>query len=178
MLRPGRSGDAAVGAGPVLGAEFAFEDLAGTGYRESVGDLEAPGCLVAGDQRLDVIAQVLGGQGRAGAQHDDGVHALAPLGVGDADDGALGHGRVAGHGVLHLGRVDVLAAADDHVLDPVDDEQVAAGVQVAAVAGVHPAAPEGVRRLLRLVPVALHDVPAAADDLADDSGRDLGVVRV
>ena len=38
-----------------------------------------------------------------------------------------------------LGRVHVLAAGDDHVLDPVDDEQVAVGVDVAAVAGMQPA---------------------------------------
>jgi hypothetical protein len=42
---------------------------------------------------------------------------------------------VAGHGVLHLGRVHVLPAADDHVLEPVDDVQVALLVEVAAVAG-------------------------------------------
>jgi hypothetical protein len=41
--------------------------------------------------------------------------------------------------VLHLGRIDVLAAGDDHVLHPVVDEEVAVLVAVAGVAGSQPA---------------------------------------
>ena len=58
-------------------------------------------------------------------QHDDGVHPLAPVLVGHADDRAGRHGGVLGERVLDLGRVHVLAAGDDHVLDAVDDEDVA-----------------------------------------------------
>ena len=45
--------------------------------------------------------------------------------------------------LLDLPRVDVVAAADDHVLHAVDDEEVAVLVAVAEVAGVEPAAPHG-----------------------------------
>jgi hypothetical protein len=41
---------------------------------------------------------------------------------------------VLGQHALDLGRVDVLATADDHVLDPVGDVEVAVGVEVSAVA--------------------------------------------
>ena len=41
---------------------------------------------------------------------------------------------------LDLGARDVLAAGDDHVLEPVDDEEVAVVVEHADVAGVEPAA--------------------------------------
>jgi hypothetical protein len=47
--------------------------------------------------------------------------------------------RVLGERLLDLDRIDVLAAADDHVLDPVGEEQVALVVDVAAVAGAQPA---------------------------------------
>ena len=50
---------------------------------------------------------------------------------------------------LDLGTGDVLAAGDDHVLEPVDDEQVAVLVPNADVAGVKPAAGERRRRRLR-----------------------------
>src|SRR3546814_8440286 len=35
---------------------------------------------------------------------------------------------------LDFGGVDILAAADDHVLDPVADEEIALGVEIAGVA--------------------------------------------
>ncbi len=72
-----------------------------------------------------------------------------------------------------LGRVDVLAAADDHVLDAVGDVDVAVGIHVAAIAGAQPAV-LGDRRggRLRLAPVAAHQLFAADPDLARDTGRD------
>ena len=80
--------------------------------------------------------------------HDHGVHLFAPALARDADDRALGDGRMLGEGVLDLGRIDVLAAGDDHVLDPVDDEDESVFVHVAAVAGMHPAVDDGARRFL------------------------------
>ena len=55
-----------------------------------------------------------------------------------ADDGDLGDGRVLRQRLLDLDGIHVLAAADDHVLDPVGEEQVALVVEVAAVAGPQP----------------------------------------
>jgi hypothetical protein len=46
---------------------------------------------------------------------------------------------MTGEHLLDLDRVDVLAARDDHVLDPVGEEEVALLVDVAAVAGPQPA---------------------------------------
>ena len=106
------------------------------------------------------------------ARHDDGVDDLAPTLVGDAEDGRLEHGGVGVEGVLDLGAVDVLAAGDDHVLGPVDEVQVAVGVEVADVAGAVPLAVEhGLGRLLGLVPVPGHHVRALDHDLADLAGR-------
>ena len=67
------------------------------------------------------------------------VDPLAPLVVGQPDDGAVAHRRVLHQRLLDLGRVHVEAAGDDHVLQAVDDEQVAVVVEVADVARVVPA---------------------------------------
>src|SRR5690606_15449560 len=65
---------------------------------------------------------------------------------------------------LDLAGVDVLAAADHHVLDPTRDRDITTVVHDRDVPGVHP--PVGVdhlRGLLRVVPIAGHHaVPAGA----------------
>ena len=104
-----------------------------------------------------------------GDDDERGDH-LAPLVVGDADDGDLGDGRVAEDGVLHLDRGDVLAAGDDHVLLAVGDGQVAAVVDRAAVAGVEPAAVQRLGRGVRVLPVAGEDGVALRQHLAGLAG--------
>ncbi len=104
-------------------------------------------------------------------EHDHRMHGLAPLLVRHADHGDLRHGRVARQRTLHLGGIDVLAAADDHVLHAVHQEHEAIRVHVAAIAGVHPAVAHGLGRRLRLVPVAEHHVGAAHGDLPHRAAR-------
>ena len=77
----------------------------------------------------------------------DGADLLAESLVGHADDRGLGHVGVLVERGFDLGRVDVLAAADDDVLQPVDDVEVAVGVEAAEVAGVEPAVGERLGRL-------------------------------
>src|SRR5215471_19679331 len=75
--------------------------------------------------------------------------------------------------VLYLSRIDVLAAADDHVLDPALDAQAAIGVHGGQITGVVPAI--GVDRLgreLRGVMVTAHDQVTACAKLADLAGDD------
>ena len=80
---------------------------------------------------------------RRRAQGDEGDRLLAEHVVRAADHGGLQHGGVAVEDVLDLLRIDVLAAPDDHVLDPVDQDQVAVVVEVSDVAGVQPSALAG-----------------------------------
>ena len=74
--------------------------------------------------------------------------------------------------LLDLARVDVLAAADDHVLDPADDTHVAVLVHDRQVAAVHPSG--GVNRAgggLGVRPVPAHDAVAARALLAGRTAR-------
>src|SRR5205085_7064158 len=75
--------------------------------------------------------------GRLG--HDERHHALSPLVVRLADHGHVAHVRMPRQHVLDLHRVDVLAAADDHVVHAAGHVELAVGVQPAHVAGEVPA---------------------------------------
>ena len=68
--------------------------------------------------------------------------------------------------LLDLDGIDVLAAADDHVLQAVDDEECAVVAHAADVAGAEPAIDEGGCRGLGVAPVAWRDHRSAAEDLA------------
>ena len=95
-----------------------------------------------------------------------------------ADHRALGHAGVGIERGLDLGRIDVLAARDDHVLEAVDDVEDADLVHVAEVAGVQPAIAQRLRGQLGLVPVAFHHQRPAHDDLAVLSWRQKAVLGV
>jgi len=123
--------------------------------RQGAGEHHALGDLVPGQPAIQVRDQLRLGDLVAVAQHDHRTAYLAPGGVGDADQGAFGDGRVGVQGLLHLGGVDVLAAGDDHVLEPAGDVQVPVVVDLSQVTGAEPAT-LGERRpgRVRLPPVA------------------------
>ena len=87
--------------------------------------------------------------------------------MGNPDQGGVHHVRMVVEHVLDLDAVDVLAAADQHVLGPVDDEHEALLVEAGQVAGAQPAVPEGLGGGLGLVPVELHHLRALDPQLAD-----------
>ena len=73
--------------------------------------------------------------------------------------------------ILHLASRDLDTAGVDDVLDPVHDVEVALIVEVAEVPGMELAALEGLPDLVRLFPVADHQVGEAVDDLSTLAGR-------
>jgi len=73
------------------------------------------------------------------------ILAVPPF-VRHADDCGLLHRRMTQQAALDLDRRDVLAAADDHVLQPIADFDMAIGVHDGGVAGVIPADPCGIAR--------------------------------
>ena len=113
--------------------------------------------LVIGEQLLDGGAVDPGGRLR---------HALTRL----ADDRGLKHRGVTVGTSLDLLGVDVLATADDEVLDPVHQRQVPILVEPADVAGVQPAAAQDLGRLAGPAEVAAHHVRPAHDHLTGLAG--------
>ena len=85
---------------------------------------------------------------------------------------------MAGESILDFGRVDVLAAGDDHVLDPVDEEQIALVIEVAGIARVIPPSGECLGGHLGLVPVLEHEIAASGADLSRLANADLLAIQV
>src|SRR5215210_5923610 len=148
-------------------AQLELLDLAGDGHRELVDGRDVARDLVAGDLAVAVPGDRVAVDRGVAARDDPGHQLLAVALVGDADDLHVGDVRVAVEELLDLARIEVLAAADDHVLDAPDDPQVALLVHHRKVARVHPArAVEHLVRLLGLVPVPEHHGVAARAQLA------------
>src|SRR5215210_2852925 len=174
-----RSWRAAMARGRLGGRlDLALEDLPRRSLGQLVHEPDRARVLVGRDLLLDVRPQLVHVDVLAVLEGDGGRDLLAELVVWHADHRHLGHRGVLVEHLLDLARVDVVAAADDQVLLAVDDEEVAVLVHAGHVAGVEPAAAHAVLRGLGPAPVALHDVVAADDDLADLARRQVVVVVV
>ena len=156
-------------------AELVLLYLLRGGHREDVHEVDVLRDL---EPRDAVLAErrhvVLGDVGAVGADDERG-RLLAVLLRGAADYGDVLDARHGAEEVLDLLGGDVLAAADDEVLEPPGDVVVAVGVHAADVAGMEPAAlVDALRCLLGHLVVALHRVESAAAYLAVDAyGREL-----
>src|SRR5262249_61723275 len=86
------------------------------------------------------------------------------------------HGSMAGGQRLDPRRIDIVAAANDHVLLAPGDAQIAVLVDPAEIAGHEPAvAIERFFRRLLIVEIAEHEAGAAAADLPDLARRQFAV---
>src|SRR6266446_7985548 len=133
-------------------------DLAGHRRWKTVDELDVARDLVMGDLALAERADLFGARRLAVAQTNPGAELLAVTRVGDADHLNVPDLRMAIKELLDLARIDVLAAADHHVLDPADDVAVAVRVDRREVAGVHPAGSvDRLARPLLIPPIAKHD---------------------
>ncbi len=127
------------------------------------------------------LAQARSGFGvdaRAGARDDPRGRRLAPALGGHAGDRRLGDVGVLAQHRLEVARVEVEAAADDHVLAAIDEREEAVVVEAADVAGAdEPLAggvePLGLGGLRRLAVVAGHHSRRVADDFAGRAARQL-----
>ena len=153
--------------GSRFASQLALEDLAGGGHRQVGHELDEARVLVVGHLLLAPADQlVLGDRGTVVAD-DERLDLLAVALVGYADHRGQRDVRVRHQHLLDLARVHVVAAADDHVLGPVDDVVPAVLVPAGEVAGAEPAVVDGLVGGLGPVVVALHDVVALDRDLAD-----------
>src|SRR5699024_5001056 len=154
-------------------AHVDLADLPGDGHGELVHHVDVPGDLVAGQLAGGELPEGVGGEVRAsGLEPHPGHEFLTVFGVGHADHLGVEDVRVGVEELLHLAWVDVLAAADDHVLDPAGDLHVAVGIHHADVPGVHPAGlVDRLGGLVRLVPVAEHDAVAPGAELSGLAAR-------
>src|SRR5690242_7573756 len=102
----------------------------------------------------------------AGLQDDVCVWGLSPLLVRQPDYRRLLHGGMPEQNALDLEARDVLAATDDHVLDPIAYLDVAVRMKHRRIPGVKPSIAHHLFGRLGVFVVALHDHVAARDDLS------------
>ncbi len=96
--------------------------------------------------------------------HHERSHTLAEPLVGAPDDDRLAYAGVELQQPFDLGRGDVLAGPDDHVLAPADDGQPSLLVQGSEIPGGEPSTPHGLIGLLR---------PAVPDEQLGPPEQDL-----
>ena len=102
----------------------------------------------------------------AGLELNHGLDRLTPLFVGRADDDAVQHRGVSLDHFFDLNRIDVEASRNDHVLDTINNGNVASRIDDPHVAGVVPAKGGHRGGFLRLFVIALHNHRRTDYDLA------------
>jgi hypothetical protein len=136
--------------------------LAGHRDRQLLHEADVARHLVVRDLVAAEGADLVLGAGLCRLGDDPGAQLLAVARSGTPKTCTSCHLGVAEQELLDLARVDVLAAADHHVLHAADDVAVALGVQRGQVAGVHPAVAHRLGGALGVAPVALHHANSRA----------------
>src|SRR5882757_1915674 len=120
-------------------AHFDLADLAGDRHREFVDDVDVARDLVVGQLAVRELTDCLRVERASARLHPDpGTDLFAVLLVGDADHLSVLDVGVGVQKLLDLTGIDVLPAADHHVLDATDDVAVAIRPHDRQVTGVHP----------------------------------------
>src|SRR3546814_17144478 len=99
-------------------------------------------------------------------ERDEGLGPLAGIGIGNTDDERLLDCLMLVEDRLDLAREDLEAADGDHVLQAINDADIAVLVDEADIARAKASADEHLRIRLRPVPIALHDLRPVAPHLA------------
>ena len=164
--------------GDRLFAQPVLLHLARGGHGKRLGEADPARDLERGEVLLKVAPQLILPHRSAGLEADPGEDLLAQVPGRDSHDLRVGDSGMAARDRFDLGGIDVLAAADDHLLEASHDPDVAAGVARRQVAGVEPALAVDRRgRLLGHVEVALHHHRSAGPQLPGRPGREGGAGR-
>src|SRR2546428_13487607 len=105
--------------------------------------------------------------GHIAAAHHERRHLLAALMRRPADDGSVRHRRMSGQRLLDLGRINVDAAANDHVLGTSGKIEKPLRVEIAEIARGIPSGSERGRAFLGVAVEAVRDSAAAVAKAAN-----------
>ncbi len=141
--------------------------LAHQRLRQRLAKLDLPGDFIGHQPGAAVILDLFDANLLAFFEHHPGLDRLTLHRIGHASHAHITYfGKGSDH-FFDLARPDLEATGLDQVLLAVDNKQVAILIQVADIAGIHPAIPDHVRRFGRVLPIAHHDLWRPDDDLAD-----------
>src|SRR6478609_4358796 len=114
-----RSSDLAALSCPEWFAKLPLQNLSAGVARQCFDEIDGPRALVGSELLAAKGDDLL--RRRLLGRDDDGLDRLSPTLVGDSDDGGVEDRRMIKKHPFDLGAVNVLAAGDDHVLEPVLD---------------------------------------------------------
>src|SRR5215217_2117528 len=155
-------------------AQLVFLDLAARRHRVLLDEVHVLGDLVMGDVLATVLLGVLFGQRGVLFLYYGGGYPLAVLLVGDAVDLDVRDTGMCVETLLDLARVDVLAAADNHVVRPAGYREVTVLVHGRQISGVQPSIlVYNLGGFIGHLVVALHNVVAAGAEVTLLSRPDL-----
>src|SRR6266567_4432212 len=148
--------------------ELLLVEFADRRFRQVGADLHGLQHLVLAELVLEKDLELVERErGRITLQFDEGLGRLPPIRILHADDADLFDGRMLEDGFLDHARIDVVAAAQQHVLGAVDDINITVFIHVADVAGTQePVGGHYLGRRLRILPIAFHHVRTLDADLA------------
>src|SRR5713101_7836263 len=176
-LRDSGFGDFGRVRGNEILAQCRLVDLAGGVARQGIDEFYHARPLEARQIGFAVRVNLRFGDAVARLHGDDRHANLAPLFAGNADDSGFGdRGDLVEH-VLDLGRINVFAAGNVHVLPAIHDVIKTFLVDPRGIAGMEPAVGEGGRVGVRPVPVTGRDVRPPNPEFAELADADVSAVR-
>ena len=98
--------------------------------------------------------------------------------MGCTENSDLFYGRMFVQKFLHFGRPHFKARHVDHVLDPIDNKDVALIVQHSDIAGMQPPVPQCVLGFGGLFPISFHDSRTADTDFAPFADRHFAIILI
>src|SRR5262245_59568397 len=127
-------------------AKLSFQYFTSRAHRQRLADLDDSWVFISRHFDPPPRNQLLRIDVLSGLRHDVRLVLFAEPLVAHADHRRQRHGRMQEQRFLDLARVDVEAAAENHVLLAIDDRQIPVGIELADVAGAEPAAAFGFGR--------------------------------
>src|SRR5688572_5737886 len=157
-------------------SEGTLEYFAGAAYRQLRTKLDIARILVCGELLFTPVDKVDLAELGTLLQHDERFHFFAEPLIRHADNRTKRYGRVRDDHFLQLARVDVITAAEDHVLFPVDDRKITLVIHHTDVTGMKPAIPKRLRGRVGTLVISLHHIRPADGDLSAFTASDLFIV--
>src|SRR5277367_2689981 len=96
-------------------------------------------------------------------QHDASHHEFTPLGVRNSEDRYFTSCRMLADDGFDLAGINIFATCDNHVLQAVEDVEIAVRILIAYVSRAKHSLSKCESRVFWMVPVIPHDVAAACD---------------
>src|ERR1700692_3797428 len=113
-----------------------------------------------------MAGQIVRAQNDSGLQHDASHREFTPLRIGYSEDCYFANRGMSVDDRFDLAGINIFAACDDHVFQAVEDVEIAVRILIADVSRAKHSVSKCESRVLRIVPIAAHDVGAARDQFA------------